>query len=257
MNIKISQSMMKSYVDYLNGKECGLLFKGKYIDKNVETEPSAAMKEGIYFEYLATGALPRTNIVPEPERTQKGQITTAYERIRKAADLFKAIIKHYNIKILKVGYVVSTDDMTGIIDIWAEWEGQKCIIDLKYSGLLDDKWNELGWETESLNMKDSLMIQGVHYKLMVQESLGIADVPFYYFVFNSKDETDMKIIRQVVDPDKFYFHKQNVLKMKSAIERDLEVGFKAKPDYRKCKDCPLKATCEYKFEYPQVTDVHY
>lgn len=52
--MKISQSMMKSYVDYLNEKECGLLFKGKYIDKNVESIPSGAMKEGIYFEYLAT-----------------------------------------------------------------------------------------------------------------------------------------------------------------------------------------------------------
>ena len=30
MIVKISQSMMKSYVDYLNEKECGLLFKGKY-----------------------------------------------------------------------------------------------------------------------------------------------------------------------------------------------------------------------------------
>ena len=70
--MKISQSMMKSYVDYLNEKECGLLFKGKYIDKNVETVPSAAMKEGLYFANLATGALPRTNEVPKPELTSKG-----------------------------------------------------------------------------------------------------------------------------------------------------------------------------------------
>ena len=147
--------------------------------------------------------------------------------------------------------------MTGIIDVWADWNGEKCIIDLKYSGLLDDKWNELGWETESLNMKDSLMIQGVHYKLLVKEKLGIDDVPFYYFVFNSKDETDMKIIKQVVDPDKFYFHKQNVEKMKSAIERDMEKGFKPYPDYRKCKDCPLNEVCPYKFSYPQITEVHY
>jgi len=257
MKLKISQSMMKSYVDYLNGKECGILFKAKYIGKNVESEPSAAMKEGIYFEYLATGALPRNGIPPQPEKTVKGALTTSYERIQQAAKLFKDIITHYKIKILRVGYVVSTEDMTGIIDVWAEWDGKLCIIDLKYSGLLDDKWNELGWETESLNMKDSLMIQGVHYKLLVKESLGIEDVPFYYFVFNSKDATDMKIIRQVVDEDKFFYHKQNVLKMKSAILKNIENGFKAIPDYRKCKDCPLNASCSYKYEYPQIIDVHY
>jgi hypothetical protein len=255
--MKISQSMMKSYVDYLNEKECGLLFKGKYIDKNVESVASGAMKEGIYFEYLATGALPRTNEIPKPELTSKGALTTAYERIPQAAELFKRIIKHYKIKILKVGYTLSTDEMTGIMDVWGEWDGDKVIIDLKYSGLLDDKWNEMGWETESLNMKDSLMIQGVHYKLLVQEALGIENVPFYYFIFNSKDATDIKIIRQNVDPDKFYFHKQNVIKMRSSILREMETGFKAYPDYRKCKDCPLFATCPSRAEIPLITDIHY
>lgn len=248
--------MMKSYVDYLNGKECGILFKAKYIDKIVETAPSDTMKEGIYFEYLATGSLPRNGIVPQPEKTYKGDLKESYARIVKASEFFKQIIKHYKIKILKVGYVISTEDMTGIIDIWAEWNGEKCIIDLKYSGLLDDKWNELGWETESLPHKDSLMIQGVHYKLLAKESLGL-DVPFYYFVFNSKDPADMKIIRQNVDPDKFFFHKENVLKMKAAIKRDIEKGFKAYPDYRVCKDCPLNETCTYKASFPQVVDVHY
>jgi hypothetical protein len=255
--MKISQSMMKSYVDYLNQKECGLLFKGKYIDKNVESVASDAMKEGIYFEYLATGALPRTGIVPEPEKTAKGALTTAYDRIPKSAQLFKDIIKHYGIKILKIGLVISTDDMTGITDVYAEWNGEKCIIDLKYSGLIDDKWNDLGWETDSLNMKDSLMIQGVHYKLLAEESLGIKDIPFYYFIFNSKNPTDMKIIKQVVDPDKMYFHKQQVLKMKAQILRDIEKGFRAYPDYRKCINCPLFSNCDKKAEYPQIIEVHY
>ncbi len=31
--VKISQSLMKGYVDYLNEKECGLFFKANYIDK--------------------------------------------------------------------------------------------------------------------------------------------------------------------------------------------------------------------------------
>lgn len=257
MIVKISQSMMKSYVDYLDGKECGLLFKGKYIDKNVETTPSPAMKEGIYFEYLCTGGLPRNGIPPEPEKTVKGFLTTPYERAKQAAELFKKVFAHYDITIKKIGYVISTEDMTGIIDIYAEWDGEDCIIDLKYSGLIDDKWNELGWDIESLPMKDSLMIQGVHYKLLAQEALGIADIPFYYFIFNSKDPYDMKIVRQNIDKDKLYFHKSNVQKMKASIEKDLVSGFKAMPDYRTCKDCPLFSTCPSRAEYPLITEVYY
>lgn len=258
---------MKEWTDYLlisekkkspkSYKSCGIYVKAKYIDKiDLKEEPSDAMKEGIYFEYLATGSLPRSGEVPEPEKTMKGQLTTAYQRVVASAELFKEIVKHYSIKINKTGMVVSTDNMTGILDIWAEWDGKPCIIDLKYSGLIDDKWNELGWETESLPMKDSLMIQGVHYKILIQDSLGL-DVPFYYFIFNSKDSTDMKIIEEIVDPDKFIFHRQVVDKTRSSIENEIQNGFKAFPDYRYCKDCPLFESCDKRHDYPRITKIYY
>lgn len=248
---------MKGYTDYLNQKLCGLLFEAKYIKKNVEFIPSDAMKEGIYFEYLCTGSLPKSNIVPEPELTKKGELTAPYQRIVEAHKLFNKVFAHYDIKILEKGYTLHNEEISGVIDIWAEWNGEKCIIDLKYSGLLDDKWNEMGWELESLSMKDSLMIQGVHYKLLVKDILGIEDVPFYYFVFNSKDPTDMKIIRQNVDPDKFFFHRSAISKIKDSIEKEMYMGFKPYPDYRKCKDCPLFESCEVRAEFPLISEVNY
>jgi hypothetical protein len=268
--IKISQSLMKELTDYLNVsnpnfdksassyKNCGIYFKARYIDKiPILEEPSASMKEGIYFEYLCTGALPRDGSIPEPEKTLKGVLTTAYKRAEDASMLFNKIISHYNIEILKHGFSISTEEMTGIIDIWAKWDGKECIIDLKYSGLIDDKWSEFGWDTDSLNNKDSLMIQGVHYKILVEESLGLKDVPFYYFIFNSKDPTDMKIIEQVVDPEKFEIHRMGV---KYAIKKLQELstnGFKAFPNYRWCKECPLSENCTERQDYPQITKVYY
>lgn len=266
--MKISQSMMKAYTDYVlslkkfreenktDGKSCGLLFKANYIDKSVSSIPSDSMKEGIYFEYLCTGALDRNGAVPEPEKTKSGSLTAGYERVTKASQLFKKIIEHYDIKILEKGYVVSTDECTGIIDIFAEWNGKKCIIDLKYSGLIDDKWSDLGWDEESLPLKDSLMIQGVHYKLLVKDVLGI-DVPFYYFIFNSKDPNDMKIIEEIVDEERFESHKEMVQKVKLSIEQELKKGFTPLPNYRLCKKCPLFETCESRQEFPKVTEVYY
>ena len=179
---KISQSLIKKYVDYLGEKECGLFFKARYIDKDPEanTPPSDAMKAGIYFEYLCTGGLPRSGEVPLPEMTAKGKLTAPYERAQQSAEVFKRIMAHYKIKVLKVGLYVEADGINGILDILAEWNGETVVIDLKYSGLIDDKWNELGWQTESLHMKDSIMIQGVHYKLLIEKSLKIQDIPFYF-----------------------------------------------------------------------------
>lgn len=249
--------MMKSYEDYLNKKECGLLFEAKYITKTVDSKPSKAMAEGIYFEYLATGGLPRDGSIPQPLRDKTGKLTTDYERITQAAEFFKEIIAYHEIVIKKVGWVLSTDDMTGIVDIFASWKGRDVFIDTKYSGLIDDKWNNLGWDTESLHMKDSLMIQGVHYKVLGKEAKGFDNIPFYYFVFNSKDPRDMKIIEQVVDEDNFESHKKIVMKVKASIMNEIDRGFKAYPEYRRCIKCPLFDKCEKKQSYPEIIQVHY
>ena len=254
---KISQSLIKNYYDYLQGNLCGIVFEQKYITKTLETPPSDAMAEGIYFEYLCTGALPRNGIVPEPELTKKGELTAEYKRISEAATLFKRIINEYKINILEVGKVISTAEENGIVDIWGEWNGEKVIIDIKYSGLIDDKWSDMGWETENLPNKDKLMIQGVHYSYIIQETLGIENIPFYYFIFNSKDPSDCKIIRQNIDPDKIQNHKVTLRNVKESLSRSISVGFKAIPDYRKCRKCALFQVCEKRAAIPQVTTIDY
>lgn len=248
---------MKGYHEYKSERLCGLLFKAKYIDRNLPFVTSPSMQEGIYFEYLATGSLPKSGIVPEPEKTLKGELKEPYKKIVEAVKLFKKIIAHYDIKILKVGYTLENDDKSGVLDIWAEWDGVECIIDLKYSGLIDDKWNALGWDLDSLPEKDNLMMQGVHYKMLAKEILGIEDVPFYYFIFNSKNPNDMKIIRQHVDEDRYFFHQIAIDKVKDGIEKAKYNGYKAYPDYRKCIDCPLFSNCEVRSEFPNINEVYY
>lgn len=257
MNVKISQSLMKAYNEYKSERLCGLLFKAKYIDRNLPFVTSPSMQEGIYFEYLATGSLPKSGEIPEPEYTLKKELKEPYKRIVQAVELFKKIIAHYDIKILEKGYTLQNDEKSGVLDILADWNGEKCIIDLKYSGLIDDKWNELGWELNSLSEKDGLMMQGVHYKMLAKEVLGIDDIPFYYFIFNSKNPNDMKIVRQQVDEDRYFFHQMAINKTKEGIEKGLYDGFKAYPDYRKCIECSLFENCNVKAEFPLINEVYY
>lgn len=263
--IKISQSLIKDFKKYFykkngggnyEGNNCGLLLKAKYIDKIVFEPPSDSMKEGIYFEYLATGSLPKSGEVPQPVYTQRGELTAAYKRVVESSLFFKEIINHYGIKIIEKGYTIENEDMICTIDILAEWNNQVCIIDTKWSGLIDDKWSELGWNTDSLPSKQNLMLQGVHYKYLVNDVMGI-DAPFYFFVFNSKDSADMKIINQEVDPDYFETHKSEVYKIKGLIENEIKQGFTAFPNYRNCRECPLKDTCTEKEEFPKPITVYY
>ena len=259
----ISQSLIKAYVDYLNEKECGTFFKARYIDKDPDTEgePSDAMKLGIYFEYLCTGALPRNGQIPEPEYVYKGKpnerLAISYERVQDSAMIFKKIIETYKIKILEVGKVVVVDGMSGIFDILAEWDGQKVIIDLKYSGLIDDKWNEMGWDLDTIHTKDSLMIQGVHYKLLMNKKEGIEDIPFYYFVFSSNDPNNVKIIKQEVDPSKMQSHVVAVQNITEKLNYDLSNGFKPYPSLKKCSICPISHKCTNRVEVPLISEIYY
>lgn len=262
---KISQSLMKSFVDYVNQKECGLLFKAKYIDKDEEAygEPTDAMKLGIYFEYLCTGALPKNGVVPEPEMVYKGKpnekLSAPYERVVSSFKKYKKIIEHYNIEIINKGLYLESDNMNGIIDIYANWNGEKVFIDLKFSGLIDDKWSETGWDLESLPMKDSLMIQGVHYKILAERSLKIKDIPFYYFVFSSADPDNVKIIKQNVDESRTQSHLvavENVSQMITNIGKGNK-GFVAYPTLSRCSKCPISHKCPSKIEVPLIDEIYY
>lgn len=260
----ISQSLIKNYVDYLNQKECGLFFKAYHIDKDPEAqrEPSDAMKLGIYFEYLCTGALPKNGVIPEPEYVYKGKpnerLSVGYERVMQSAENFKKIIDHYQIKILEVGKTIVTDGLSGVLDILAEWNGQKVVIDLKYSGLIDDKWSEMGWETESLHMKDSIMIQGVHYKLLIEKRLNIKDIPFYYFVFSSQDANNIKIVKQEVDESKMQSHIVAIENIKEKLRYNIKFNnFTAYPSMQKCANCPIAHKCPSKVDVPIIQEIYY
>ena len=99
------------------------------------------MDLGNYFEFMATGSLPRDGVKPEPKKsyvgTKKECISAPYQRANESAILYKQIKKEYNIEIVDIGLKLESKNKNGILDIWATMNGRPCIIDLKYSGVID------------------------------------------------------------------------------------------------------------------------
>lgn len=260
--MQISQSLIKSFYDYYTDKECGIFFEQRYIKKNPKAQkpPSEAMEVGIYFEYLCTGALPKSGEIPKPKvsyaGTSREKLSASYERATESAEFFKKIIEHHKIKIIEVGKYIHTDKINGIIDIYAEWNGKPCFIDLKYTGLYNDKWNEMGWEIDSLQYKDSLMIQAVHYKKLWLETTG-NDIDFYFFVFDSHNSQNAKIIKAEIDESKLASQDLVISKTMSEINIGIQNGFIAKPELERCNSCPLNDECIYALKYPSIFTVYY
>ena len=261
----LSQSLLKAYVDYYddNVRGCGLKIRKQYFEK-LPTPSSDAAKLGIYFEYKATDYVREGDPIPQPKMvyagTSKEKYAVDYERAAESADLFKEIVKKHNIEILKIGEYMSHDGCSGISDIRAKWKGEECIIDLKYSALIDDKWSEYGWHTESLIYKSKQLLQPIHYKYLINKIMGIEDIPFYYFIFSSKDPKKAKIIKTNIQPEHLQLHEDVfVPKMKNYIDFHYNNPEKleARPNYIRCLECPFYDTCDKKTDVPLIEQIHY
>lgn len=261
----LSQSLLKAYVDYYdeNVKGCGLQIRKQYFEK-LPTPSSEAAKLGIYFEYKATDYVREGDPIPQPKMvyagTAKEKFAVDYERAADSALLFKDIVKKHNIEILKVGEYMTHDGCSGISDIRAKWKGEECIIDLKYSALIEDKWNEYGWHTESLVYKSKQLLQPIHYKYLIKKTMGIEDIPFYYFIFSSKDPKKAKIIKTNIQPEHIQLHEDVfVPKMKSYIDFHYNNPEKleARPNYIRCLECPFYDNCDKKADVPLIEQIDY
>jgi len=257
---KVSQSLMKSLQKYFLKQECGLILKAMYVE-NKDLYKSEAMLLGQYFEYVATGQLPKFGNVPQAKKvyegTPKEKLSESYQRAYQSAQYCKVLIDKMGIEILSTGETIEHNDAKGTLDIKARWDGRLSIIDLKYSGLLDNKWDERGWEFNTLNEKDQLMIQSVHYKY-IAEALYEEPVDFYFFLFSSTNPSDVRVAKIEVDPMKTLKHIEDIKLAKQMWQKMVETNnFKPRPSLLKCSTCPLNENCESRALLPTITTIYY
>ncbi len=272
MKLSISQSLLKDWDDYSKGLGCGLWFKARHIDK-IKTKPTPAMLKGLRFEYLCTGALLRDGSIPPELLTKTGNISkTDNQKVEKQAERFKEAIEFYGVEILETSKIIEweCDDYKrkGVLDILAKIHKMpefkenpnvymkpfEAIIDIKSTGLLDNKFEQFGWALENLPFRNKLTEQPVDYKSIYREN-GIKDIPFYWFVHSNTNDIDSRIIEARVGDARI---DEQIFKVKSAvkaIESELFLEFKAHPTVKRCFNCPLFKNCKEKITVPKVNIV--
>jgi len=268
--IYINQSLVKDLIKYQNDELCGLVFHNKWILQQFGGG-SKANDLGHYFEWLCTGALAKgESEAPIPEITKSGELTADFKTAKKQAEYFHSLLPKYGIKLLDAGNKIIADDTwIGTLDIEAKWDAifenenlnfdtnnkdHIVIIDLKYSGLLNDKWNEFGWHDETLGRKQGTMLQAKHYKFLYWKKYGF-NPPFFFFVFDSKQVGKAKIINVEIDTYELELHEEFLQKAKRYFEMNLESGFQPKPSYDLCISCKYQHLCSFKIDKPKIISV--
>jgi hypothetical protein len=261
----ISQSLLKDFMDFFdqNEQSCGRQLYYRHFEKR-QTEQSDVQRLGTYFEYIATGYKHKDDPIPMPDIVYKGtareSMAQPYKNAHQSAELFKQIIKAHKIEIVKTGEYMFYEGSSGISDIRAIWNGKPCIIDTKYTALLEDKFNPYGWHTESLIYKPKLLIQPIHYKYLIHKIEGIENIDFYYFLFSSNKPELAKIIKTNIQQEHIDLHENTfVEKMKNytAFYFNNPEKLEARPKFIRCKECPYNDICSEKVDVPQIEEIDY
>lgn len=272
--LSISQSLIKSLFDYVEDKECGLQFEAKFV-RGILFPSSPIQRLGQWFEYQATGSLPKGGLVPLPDTTTKGELTAPYKKMTAQLENWKSMVEKYKIKIISKGRTIKAYDkeiaanpMVGTTDLeleitftskdGAEVHYPYVIGDIKTTGLIYDKWNEYGWDLERLSEKHKLIIQPVHYKyIRMLEAPGEPEPPFLFFLFSNTNEIDHRIIHFNIDSDpELASHRILIAKTVKELGYHMRKGFKPLPEVARCAECPLKTTCKHFIDVPLVENFY-
>lgn len=268
--ILINQSMIKDLIKYQRGELCGLIFQNKWI-LHQYGKGTKSNNLGHYFEYLCTGALAKGETeAPQPDYTKKGELTADYKVAKEQSEYFNNLKTKYGFTLASVGEKVIADEQwVGTLDIKASWSSvfeeyphlkseknpdNHVIIDLKYSGLLEDKWSPFGWHTETLSRKEGTMLQAKHYKFLFWKKYGY-NPPFFFFVFDSKNVGVAKMFFVDISEYDLNMYEQFLMKAKAYLIKQLDIGFKPIPKYQMCNSCAYNSWCIFKTDVPQIINI--
>lgn len=284
---RITQSFYKDMLEYIDGGSCGHLMKKKWIDDELIELDSDNIALGAYFEYIFTelmlgpgnGSLPKNGQIPRAEyyakslkviadlvakklkggagsvvinpwdKNELGQsilgvddMLAPYKLAHQNAEALASYFKLMGIEIVKAGKPLVKGRLEGTIDLIVKWEGELRVIDLKYSGLINERWSKFGWAwTEE--QKKYHGIQAKHYH-------HITGMPFYFWVVSSKNENEQKIFKITFSNGEIDKHVDEAIYLEKKLKYYDELGWIARPEIAKCKQCPLVNSCQDKATHP-------
>lgn len=251
--MKISQSMLRMFQQYLSDEACGIQFEARYINNTWPEQPSTeAQAAGHWFEYVCTGATPRNSgRIPQPVMLKSGGMNAMYRYLDAHIEMWHKLKP----ECAKYGVVLSNEtaifghELTGITDVVTD----ELIGDIKTTGHIDNKWEEFGWGGDAEWLSERPAIFQAKFYLLINYLNTGKILPFWFWIFanNSDKCKQVKVTMTEAALKKFL---NDVEYLVQAI--DNEVGsFRPVQTFERCSDCPL--TCQFKQTLPDTIEINY
>jgi hypothetical protein len=247
---KINQTLIKAL---LGDSYCPASIKAVHIDKSVQMSIGIAGLRGLYFEGLCIGGSAHGASITDLPRLKSGEKSVNQQRIEQQAEVFKTIVKERPIEIKETQVTITVPyndkfELVGTLDFMGFMDDKKelAIVDLKLTGSIYREHNYDGFGAWSWEFPHNMnFLQAYMYTYLVKEQFKV-DAPFYYMVFDYKPESEYKIIRKKVERMHIMELMESIRQTVEKIEFHEATGWKFKPAYKNCINCPLKNTCTEK-----------
>ena len=252
-DFRLSQSFISSLRDTLIESKC--LRKLYYISVEraapKDWGSSEAMQKGNRFEYLTTGAFDYHGDIPNEILTKTGRVSKdVNELIEINSILAKQTLFRNGIDVddkenTKIDNRVVFKCLDGALDVLANVND---IVDLKYSGVLDDKWSPFAWTKENVSTSFGKIMQACLYSLLFILNNNGLKPTFTYYVFSNKpsEQGVCQSFTVRVSEKRFNLLKWLLLDVSSLFQEMITNDeFIEIPSYENCKSCPI-ADCKVK-----------
>ena len=113
------------------------------------------------------------------------------------------------------------------------------IVELKTSGMLDNKWDDFGWGLERLATKRKLLIQAACNIISAREYFQTDLIEYYFYVASSTNDDDALLISVVFDERELAKYADMIEWAVRGIEVERDMGYIPYPHYKRCQSCPL------------------
>lgn len=260
--ITISQSLVKDYRKVMRGDLCPSVFRARWIDFTWKDEPTEAMRAGQWFEYCATGQKNYHGEVPEPDLVYKGKpgekLSAAFERAYFQAENFKRYCEEIGITDIESGRKVIVGDLRATVDIECNLKGILSVIDLKYSGMIGNKWEEMGWFEELNPMTRRTEIkftpeQAEYHGIQAHFNSKLTGKPFYFWIFSSGTVQDSRLVEVLLSDETKARFDEEIETVREWLQKEIsrgKRGFFPRAKFAECLSCDI--TCFMRAKAPFI-----
>ncbi len=240
LTFNVSYSLLSKFQDHKAGALCGYRFEQANLRKLFEEPQSDLAAAGQWFEYMATGALPRDGKVPQALKTKAGEFTALYKHLNNQVTVNFPII-YQDVTITEKGKEIIFEYQgyifKMILDVVSEQNFITQVRDIKTSGNFNE-WQG-GWiHTNKHPFWDNPhVLQAKIYIWAWWKQTG--KIPEFYFdVFANNNPDDFEVFEIRMNEASLQTFETDLLELCKELKGKAQIeGFEPLPTFKRCREC--------------------